>query len=160
MCPLRPLQEYLSVTPPGQEGKILSRPCATELFRWLFPCPLPPGCLPAFSPGEGPSPQGSRTAKPTNLSDSRLEAALAERTHRTQPLSFSQQMALGKYSSCGFCCALIYLSCSLSVSVSVCMCLSISRPRLPLLHSSHDPFLPQTMPPPFVPSSMRLLLSL
>lgn len=61
------------------------------LFRWLFPCPLPPGCLPAFSLGAGQHPQGSRPAQPIDLSDSRLEAPLAEKTQKNSPPLFPRK---------------------------------------------------------------------
>lgn len=98
----------------SKKGTSSPSPVPQALFRWLFPCSLPPRCLPALSPEAGRRPQGSRPAKPTCFSNSRLEVPLPARPHENQPLSFSQRMALGKCSPCGFPCVLLSLSLSLA----------------------------------------------
>ena len=71
--------------------------------------PMPPGCLPASSPGMEQQPQISMSAKPGHLSDFTVRDSLVTKPHKIQPLSSSQAVALGEC-SCACPCALQPLS--------------------------------------------------
>lgn len=111
LCPARPLQGYyLTATPPRRASRLLAA-CHRYCSDGCSQAVCPAGCLPAFSPGAGQCPRGSAPAKPTDLSNSRLEAPLAARTHRTQPLYFPPVNGLGMCSPVGSLgCSSLFLS--------------------------------------------------
>ena len=108
--------------------------------RWSSDNCHPPGCLPAFSPGAVQCPLGTIPGSKTV----NLQFLLVANTKKNLPL-LSQPMTLKK---CSF--------------VFSCMFFSHFSPipGLSPLHSIRDLFLPQTMSPHFLPSSMWPILSL
>ena len=77
------------------------------LFQSVFPHCVPPGCLPAFSPGETLHPLGSISVKPFDLQDPK--PCWLQKLWEISPSFFSQPISSGKCSQCAFSCVLLSL---------------------------------------------------